>query len=161
MPSFDVVSKTNMAEVDNALNNIKREMDTRFDFKNTKCSVERKDGTLTILADDELKLRQMLELVKVHFTRRGVDIEALAYKDLEKAAGGSIRQVATIRQGVEAELAKKIVKAVKDGKFKVQTTIQWDELRVAGKNRDDLQACIAVIKEMHVGLPLQFVNFRE
>ena len=161
MPSFDIVSKTNVPEVDNALNNIKREIGTRFDFKNSRCSIDRKDNEMTILADDDLKLRQMQELIKVHFTRRGVDIEALTYKDPEPAAGGTLRQSVTIRQGIEAELAKKIVKAVKDGKLKVQTTIQGDELRVTGKNRDDLQSCIALVRERKGGLPLQFINFRD
>ena len=161
MPSFDVVSTGNVPEVDHVLNNAKREIGVRFDFKNSKCSIERKDSTMTILADDDLKLRQMQELVKVHFTRRGVDIEALEYKDAEKAAGGALRQAVTIRQGIDADLAKKIVKAVRDSKLKVQTTIQGDEMRVTGKNRDDLQTAIALIKEMHAGLPMQFINFRE
>ncbi|MBF8298986.1 MAG: hypothetical protein HW397_35 [Dehalococcoidia bacterium] len=161
MPSFDVVSKTNIAEVDNALNNIKREIGQRFDFKNSKCSIDRTDNTLTVLADDELKLRQLHEMVKVHFTRRAVDIEALAYKEAERAAGDSLRQTVTIRQGIDSELAKKMVKGIKDSKIKVQTTIQGDELRVTGKNRDDLQAAIALIKDMGLGLPVQFANFRD
>jgi len=161
MPSFDVVSKVAIPEVDNALNNIKREMGQRFDFKGSKCAIDRREGTLTILADDDLKLRQMHELVKVHFTRRGVDVAALAYKEPERASGDSLRQAVTIRQGVDAEMAKKIVKGVKDSKLKVQTAIQGDELRVTGKSRDDLQEAIALIKEMGLGQPLQFVNFRE
>lgn len=161
MPFFDVVSKTNLPEVDNALNNIKREIGTRFDFKNSKCSIERTDNSMIILADDDLKLRQMQELVKVHFTRRGVDIEALEYKDPEKATGDTLRQSVNIRQGIDAPLAKKIVKAVKDSKIKVQATIQGEELRITGKNRDDLQQSITLIKEMDAGLPLQFINFRE
>lgn len=161
MPSFDVVSKANLPEVDNALNNIRREMGQRFDFKGSKCSIDRKENVLTVLADDDLKLRQMHELIKVHFTRRGVDVEALEYKDPEAATGDSLRQIINVRQGIDAELAKKIGRAVKDGKLKVQATTQGDEMRVTGKNRDDLQGAIALIKEMKVGLPLQFVNFRE
>ena len=161
MPSFDVVSKANLPEVDNALNNIKREMGTRFDFKGSKCTIDRKEAVVTVLADDDLKLRQLHELIKVHFTRRGVDVEALEYKEPEKAAGEALRQTITIRQGIDAELAKKIGRAIKDNKLKVQTTTQGDEMRVTGKNRDDLQGAIALIKEMKAGLPLQFVNFRE
>ena len=161
MPSFDVVSHTNLPEVDNALNNIKREIGQRFDFKGSKCAIDRAGDVLTLLADDDLKLRQLHELIKVHFTRRNVDIEALLYKEPERAAGDSLRQLITIRQGIEAELAKKVVKNVKDSKLKVQTTIQGDELRVTGKNRDDLQKAIALIKDMKLDLPVQFVNFRD
>ncbi len=161
MPSFDVVSHTNLPEVDNALNNIKREIGQRFDFKGSKCAIDRAGDVLTLLADDDQKLRQLHELIKVHFTRRTVDIEALLYKEPERAAGDSLRQLITIRQGIEAELAKKVVKNVKDSKLKVQTTIQGDELRVNGKNRDDLQKAIALIKDMKLDLPVQFVNFRD
>jgi uncharacterized protein YajQ (UPF0234 family) len=161
MPSFDVVSKANIPEVDNALNNIKREIGQRFDFKGSKSSIERKESAITILADDDLKLKQLHELIKVHFTRRGVDIEALAYKEPERASGDTLRQAVTIRQGIDAEMAKKIVKGVKDSKLKVQAAIQGDELRVTGKNRDDLQQAIALIKQMGLGQPVQFVNFRD
>lgn len=161
MPSFDVVSKANLPEIDNALNNIKREISTRYDFKGSKCSLDRKANEMTLLADDDLKLRQIHELVKIHFTRRGVDIEALEYKDPEKAVGDSLRQIINIRQGIEAEISKKIVKAIKDNKVKVQTSVQGDEMRVTGKSRDDLQQSIVLIKEMKVGLPLQFINFRD
>ena len=161
MPSFDLVSRANLPEVDNALNNIKREIGQRFDFKNSKCGIDRKESIVTVLADDDLKLRQMHELIRVHFTRRGVDVEALEYKEPEKAAGDTLRQVITIRQGIDTELAKKIGKAVKDSRLKVQSAIQGDEMRITGKNKDDLQKSIALIREMEVGLPLQFVNFRE
>ena len=161
MPSFDVVSKTNMAEVDNALNGIMREVGQRFDFKGSKTSIERREGSLWILADDDTKLRQMHELLKTYLIRRKVDPAALEYKTPEKASGDTLRQEILVRQGVNQDLAKKIIKAVKDSKIKVQATIQGDELRVSGKKKDDLQAGIALIKEMKVDMPLQYVNFRE
>lgn len=161
MPSFDIVSHTNVAEVDNALNNMTREIGQRYDFKGSKCSVERAGNTITILADDEPKLRQMHELVNTHLIRRGVDINSLELNKAEKASGDSLRQTATIRQGIDAELAKKIVKGIKDSKLKVQASIQGDELRVTGKKRDDLQQTISLVKEMKLDQPLQYINFRE
>jgi uncharacterized protein YajQ (UPF0234 family) len=161
MPSFDVVSKTELAEVDNALAGIQREIATRFDFKGSKCTIERKEAVITVLADDELKLKQMQELIKVHFTRRKVDPGALDYKDPEKATGNSLRQLITVKQGIDAELARKVVKELKGSKLKVQAAIQGDELRISGKKRDDLQAAIAHIRTLKIELPLQFVNFRD
>ena len=161
MPSFDIVSETEMPEVDNALNAMKREMDQRFDFKGAKCSIEREGEVLTILADDDLKLRQMHELLKGHLTRRKVDAGALEFKNQEKAAGQSVRQQVVVRQGVPQDLAKKIVKAVKGSKLKVQVAIQGDQLRVTGKKRDDLQDAIAMVKDLKLDLPLQYVNFRD
>jgi len=161
MPSFDIVSKTELAEVDNALAGITREIGTRFDFKGAKCSIERKDNELTVLADDQLKLDQMHELIKVYFTRRKLDAGALDYKTVEKASGNTVRQVITVKQGLEQELAKKITKAIKDAKLKVQVAIQGDELRVSGKKRDDLQDAIAFVKGMKIEQPLQYENFRD
>jgi hypothetical protein len=161
MPSFDVVSKTDLAEVDNALAGIAREIGTRFDFKGSECSIERTDAVMTLLADDDLKLRQMQELVKVHFTRRKVDAGALDFKDPEKASGNTLRQLITIKQGIDAELAKRLVKELKGSKLKVQAAIQGDELRISGKKRDDLQTAIAAIRALKIVQPLQFVNFRD
>jgi hypothetical protein len=161
MPSFDIVSKTDLAEVDNALNGMKREIDTRFDFKGSKCSIERKDNTITIIADDDLKLKQMHELLKGYFARRKLDPGALEFKDPEKAAGSTLRQQVIVKQGIDSALAKRIVKEIKDSKIKVQAAIQGDELRVSGKKRDDLQAAIARVKNMKIEQPLQYVNFRD
>ncbi len=161
MPSFDIVSKTDLAEVDNALDNIVREIDTRFDFKGSKCSITRKDETLTLLADDALKLTQMHELLKTHLTRRKVDAAALDYKDPEKASGDTLRQTIIVRQGVEKDLAKKLVKELKDSKLKVQVSIQGDSLRVTGKKRDDLQEAIQFVRGLKVDMPLQYENFRD
>lgn len=161
MPSFDIVSRTDLPEVDNALGAMQREMGQRFDFKGAKCSIAREKDVLTILADDDLKLKQMHELLKGHLTRRKVDAGALDFKTPEKAAGQSLRQRVVVQQGVPQELAKKIVKELKNSKLKVQAAIQGDELRVTGKKRDDLQNAIALVKDMKLDLPLQYVNFRD
>jgi uncharacterized protein YajQ (UPF0234 family) len=161
MPSFDIVSKTDLAEVDNALNNLQREITQRFDFKGSNSKIERKESELTINADDDMKLRQLQEMLKGHLTRRQVDAGVLDFKDPEKAAGQSVRQTVRVRQGIEQDLAKKVVKAIKDSKMKVQVAIQGDELRVTGKKRDDLQDTIDLVKKLNLGLPLQYVNFRD
>ena len=161
MPSFDIVSKTDLAEIDNALANMVREMSQRYDFKGSQSRIERKEQEITINADDELKLKQMHELLQGHLARRKIEPGVLDYKTVEKAAGQAVRQKVLIRQGIDRELAKRIVKEVKDGKFKVQVTVQGDELRVSGKKRDDLQAVIQHVKGLSVELPLQYVNFRD
>ncbi|MCJ7788233.1 MAG: YajQ family cyclic di-GMP-binding protein [Methyloceanibacter sp.] len=161
MPSFDIVSKTDLEEVDNALANMVREMSQRYDFKNSKSKIERKEAEITIDADDELKLKQMHELLQGHLARRKIDAGILDYKAVEKAAGQSVRQKVLIRQGIDRELAKRLVKDIKDGKLKVQVTVQGDELRVSGKKRDDLQAVIQLVKGLSIDLPLQYVNFRD
>jgi cyclic-di-GMP-binding protein len=161
MPSFDIVSRLDLAEVDNAIAGIDREIATRFDFKGSKCRVRREEGALTLVADDDLKLKQMHELLKIHLTRRKVDPAALDFKTPEKASGNTIRQSVALRQGVDADLARKLVRAVKDSKLKVQVAIQGAELRVSAKKRDDLQATIGVIRGLKVEQPLQYLNFRE
>ena len=161
MPSFDVVSRTDMAEVDNALNGVKRETQQRFDLKGTRCGIQRNESTLTITADDDLLLRQMHDLLHNYLARRKVDSKALEFKTPDNAAGGSLRQTVIIKQGVDGELARKITKAIKTTKIKVQVAIQGNELRVTGKKRDDLQETIAFIKEMQIEQPLQYINFRE
>ncbi len=161
MPSFDIVSKTEFADVDNALQSIKKEIETRYDFKGAKCSIERKDAALTVLADDDLKLKQMHELLQGHLARRKIEPGVLDYGDVQKAAGQSVRQVVTVKNGIDKELAKTIVKGVKESKLKVQISIQGEELRVTGKNRDDLQAAIQYVKTMKIEQPLQYVNFRD
>lgn len=161
MPSFDIVSKTDMAEVDNALAGIMREIAQRFDFKGSKCSVERADQTITVLADDDSKLKQMHELLKVYFTRRQVDPKALDFQKVEAASGNTVRQQVIVKQGIDKDLAKKLVKEIKDSKIKVQVAIQGDELRVSGKKRDDLQEAIALVRKTDADQPLQFVNFRD
>jgi uncharacterized protein YajQ (UPF0234 family) len=161
MPSFDVVSKTDLAEVDNALANMTREMSQRYDFKNSAARIERSGSEITINADDELKLKQMRELLQAHLTRRKIDAKAIDYQAAEKAAGQAVRQKALIRQGIDRDLAKRLTKEVKDAKFKVQVSVQGDELRVTGKKRDDLQSVIQHLKGLSIDQPLQYVNFRE
>jgi uncharacterized protein YajQ (UPF0234 family) len=161
MPSFDIVSKVNLAEVDNAINGAMREVGQRYDFKGSGCTLERADGKITILADDDYKLGQMQELLKVHVTRRKLDARSLSFGKVEEASGNMVRQQVTIRTGIDQELAKRIVKEIKSSKTKVQAAIQGDELRISGKKRDDLQGAIALIKGLDVDQPLQYVNFRD
>ena len=161
MPSFDIVSRIDLAEVDNALAGIKREITTRFDFKGSKCTVERKEGEILLVADDELKLKQMHELLKVHLTRRKVEPGALDYGTPEKAAGNTVRQTIQLRQGIDAVLARQLVRDIKDSRLKVQAAVQGGELRVTGKKRDDLQEAIVLIRGLKIEQPLQYVNFRE
>tara|TARA_R110000824_G_scaffold390760_6_gene587651 strand:+ start:4584 stop:5069 length:486 start_codon:yes stop_codon:yes gene_type:complete len=161
MPSFDIVSKTNFPEVDNALQNVVKEIAQRYDFKGSKCTIERKEQEITINADDELKLKQMHELLQGHLVRRQVDPGVLEYKDHEKAAGQSVRQKVLLKDGIEKELAKRIVKDIKGSSLKVQVAIQGDELRVTGKKRDDLQAAIQFVKDLKIEQPLQYENFRD
>jgi hypothetical protein len=161
MPSFDIVSKTDPAEVENAIANLMRELATRFDFKGSKSTVEIEDGIVTINADDDLKLKQLQELLQGHVARRKLDARILDYQTPENAAGQSVRQKVLIREGIDKELAKRIVKDVKGTKIKVQVAIQGDELRVTGKKRDDLQEVMAFVKGLDADRPLQFTNFRD
>jgi cyclic-di-GMP-binding protein len=161
MPSFDIVSRLDLAEVDNALAGIAREIGTRYDFKDSKSTITRKENALEILADDELKLKQMHELVKVHMTRRKIDAGALDFKPPEKASGNMQRQTVALRQGIDRELAKRLVREIKDSGLKVQASVQGEELRVTGKKRDDLQAAIALLRGLKIEQPLQYVNFRD
>jgi uncharacterized protein YajQ (UPF0234 family) len=161
MPSFDIVSKTDMAEVDNAVQGAVREIGTRFDFKGSKCTIERKEALITLLADDDMKLRQMQELLKGYMVRRKLDASALEFKDPQTASGNALRQEVVVKQGIDQTLGKRIVKEIKDSKMKVQVSIQGDELRVTGKKKDDLQDAIAFVRGLKIEQPLQFVNFRD
>ena len=162
MPSFDIVSKTDVHEVDNAISGVRREIETRFDFKGSKCTIERTENEIVLLADDATKLEQMQELLRVYVTRRKLDAAALDFSAKpERAAGDALRQAVTIKQGIAQDLAKTIVKGIKDSKMKVQVSIQGDELRVTGKKRDDLQDAIAVVSGLKIEQPLQYVNFRD
>ena len=161
MPSFDVVSRTELPEVDNAVQGAMREIATRYDFKGSQCTIERTDDALTIRADDEFKLKQVQELLRGYLARRKVDAGAFDFGKPETASGNTLRQSVAIKQGVDRDLAQKIVKAVKGAKLKVQVAIQGDELRVSGKKRDALQDAIALIKDLDIAQPLQYVNFRD
>lgn len=161
MPTFDIVSRTEIPEVDNAVQGAMREIGTRYDFKGSNCSIERTDETLTILADDEFKLKQVHEVLRGYLAKRKLDAGAFDFGKPEAASHNSLRQKVSIRQGIERDIAQKIIKAVKADKLKVQVAIQGDELRVSGKKRDDLQAAIALIKGLEIEQPLQYVNFRD
>lgn len=161
MPSFDIVSEVDIAEAENAVQNVMREISTRYDFKGSKSTVEIKESVVTIFADDDMKLRQMHEILQGNMQKRGIEPGSLDYQKQEPAAGQSVRQQVLIKQGIDKELSKKIVKAIKGGKFKVQAAIQGEELRITGKKRDDLQEVIAFVKGMKLDQPLQYKNFRD
>jgi|TARA_B110000263_G_scaffold2324_1_gene1940 uncharacterized protein YajQ (UPF0234 family) len=161
MPSFDVVSRTEISEVDNAIQGALREIATRYDFKDSKCRIERDEEKLLLTADDDLKLRQVQELLRGYLAKRKVEAGAFNFEKPELASGNTVRQSVVIRQGIDRDTAQKITKAIKTSKMKTQIAIQGDELRVSGKKRDQLQDTIALIRELKIELPLQFVNFRE
>ena len=161
MPSFDIVSEINTSEAENAIANVTREITTRYDFKGSKSTVEIADGVITIFADDDMKLRQMHELLQGHMQKRGIEPGSLDYQKEEPAAGQSVRQRVLLKEGIGKEFAKDIVKKIKGEKFKVQVAIQGDELRVTGKKRDDLQEVIAFVKGLKLEQPLQYKNFRD
>jgi uncharacterized protein YajQ (UPF0234 family) len=162
MPSFDIVSKTDVHELDNAIAGVRREIETRFDFKDSRCTIERNENDIIIVADDDTKLRTLHELLRVHVTRRKLEASALDFsKKAERAAGDTLRHVVTVKQGIAQDLAKSIVKSIKDSKMKVQVSIQGDELRVSGKKRDDLQEVIQHVRGMNIDQPLQYLNFRD
>jgi uncharacterized protein YajQ (UPF0234 family) len=161
MPSFDIVSEVNQVEVRNALDQTNKEVSTRFDFKGSDARVEYTENTLTVFADDDFKLSQVNDILLGKLTKRGIDIRALKHGDIQKVSGNKVKQVVTVRVGIEQELAKKIVKAVKDSKMKVQASIQGDAVRVSGAKRDTLQEAIALVKKSITDFPVQFNNFRE
>ena len=161
MPSFDVISKINYPEFDNALANCLREITNRYDFKGLNILIERKDKTITTLAPDEIKLKQVNELLQVHLIRRKVDPRVITVKSSESAAGTTIRQVSELKEGISQENAKKIIADIKKLKLKIQIKIQGEELRTEGKKRDDLQEAISAIQAIDIGLPIEFVNFRD
>ncbi len=161
MPSFDIVSKTDMAEVDNAVQNVTREITQRYDFKGSSSKADFEDDVIKLFADDDLKLRQLHEMLQGHLAKRKIEVGVLDYQNPEQSAGQSVRQMVKIKQGIERDLAKKIVKDIKGSKLKVQVSVQGDELRVSGKKRDDLQEVIQFVKDLGLEQPLQYVNFRD
>ena len=160
MPSFDIVSEIDLHELTNAVDQASREVDQRFDFKGTNAKFEVKESVVTLSAVADFQLKQMLEILKLKLTKRGIDIGCLKI-DEPVTTGQTARQVVTLRQGVDAELGRKLQRAIKDSKLKVQAAIQDKQLRVTGKNRDDLQAVIALVRKGSFDLPLQFTNFRD
>jgi len=158
--SFDIVSKTDMQEVTNAVQQAQKELSQRFDFKGSKSSIELTSEELVLVSDNEGKLISLKDILETRLVKRGVSLKAIDYGKLEDAALGTVRQKAKIVQGVESEKAKAIVKAIKDAKLKVQASIQADQVRVTGRSKDDLQKAMAVVKEHDFGIPLQFTNYR-
>ncbi len=160
--SFDVVSRVNLQEVSNAVAQASKEMVTRFDFRGSASKIEwdEKELTLTLTSDDAHKLKSVVDILESRLAKRGVAVKALDFGKIEDAAGGTVRQPIKIQQGIPSEKAKAIVKAIKDGKWKVQASIQSDQVRVAGRSKDDLQAVVALLKAEDFGLPLQFTNYR-
>lgn len=164
MPSFDVVSEVNLQEVDNALNQARKEIATRFDFRGSKSKIDwagKEKDPIEILSDNETKLKAVIDVLQTKLVKRGVDIQAIEFGKKEPAGGNAIRVKATLVNGIETEKAKEVVKAVKDLKIKVQAQIADEKVRVSGKNRDDLQEVIQALKGLKFDIPLQFNNFRE
>ena len=160
--SFDVASKVDMAEVKNAVDQASREIETRFDFKGSMSEIDldEKKGTLVLSSDNETRMTALIDVLESKLHKRGIDIRQLDLGKLEEASKGTVRQTATIKQGIDSDTTKKIVKVIKDSGIKVQAAIQGDQVRVSSKNRDDLQAVIAKLKGEDFGTPLQFINYR-
>jgi uncharacterized protein YajQ (UPF0234 family) len=163
MPSFDVVSRVDMQEMDNAVNQVKKEIATRFDFRGSKTQIDldRKEGEIHVLTEDDMKVRAIKDMLIAKVVRRSIEADALVFNDSEKAGGDMVRQTVKITNGIDIETARKVVRLVKDAKLKVQAAIQGEEVRITGKQRDDLQDAIQILKEADLGMPLQFVNYRE
>jgi hypothetical protein len=161
MPSFDIVSRVDFQEIDNAIANALREITNRYDFKGSNTTLERSEKVITIVTDDDLKLTQVNDILISHFVRRKLDPLALGKKDKEKAGGDRIRQTISLVEGIEQDVAKKITSEIKSSKMKVQAKINGNELRIDGKKRDDLQSAMQLIEDLQVGIPVQFINFRD
>ncbi len=163
MPTFDIVSRVDMQEMDNAVNQVKKEIGTRFDFRGSKTQIDldRKEAKIQVLTEDEMKLRAIKDMLIAKAVRRSIEAPALVFGLPEKAGGDMVRQTITIHNGIDIETARKVVKLVKEMKLKVQAAIQGDEVRITGKQRDDLQEVIGMLKEADLGMPLQYVNYRE
>ena len=163
MPSFDIVSEVNQVEVHNALDQTNKEITNRFDFKGSDARVElnEKEKVLTVYADDDFKLTQVLDVLTGKLAKRGIDVRCLKTGDIDKVSGNKVKQTVAVREGVEQDLAKKIVKLVKDSKLKVQASIQGDAVRVTGAKKDLLQEAIALVRKSITDFPLQFKNFRD
>ena len=161
MPSFDVVSRLDFQEIDNAISNVLREITTRYDFKGSQTTVERKENNLTVVSEDEMKLSQVHDLIITHLVRRKVDPLILKKGIKEKSGGDKVRQIYELIEGIEQPIAKKITADVKSSKIKVQIKINGNELRIDGKKRDDLQTVMQMIEDAKIGIPIQFVNFRD
>jgi cyclic-di-GMP-binding protein len=160
MPSFDVVSEVDMQELRNAVDQTRREIDTRYDFKGTAAAIELNEMELTLFGDAEFQVEQVMDILVQKVSKRGIDVGCLEPGKLEEG-GGKARRVVTVKAGIDTDTARKLVKLIKEAKLKVQAAIQGDKVRVTGKKRDDLQEVIAMLRQADVGLPLQYDNFRD
>ena len=160
--SFDVVSKVDLQEVSNAVQQASKEIATRFDFRGSKSKIEwnDKDLLLTLTSDDEHKLKSVVDILETRLVKRGIAVKSLDFQKVEPAAMGTVRQLVKIQQGISSDQAKEIVRAIKDQKLKVQASIQADQVRVSGKSKDDLQTVMALLRGRDFGVPLQFTNYR-
>jgi len=161
MPSFDVVSEVDWQEVRNAVDQANREISNRYDFKGSDARVEQNGENMIVYADDEFKIGQARDILHSKLAKRKVDLGCLEAGKVETISGDKAKQVLVVRQGIDKEMAKKIIKLVKDSKLKVQTAIQGQQVRVSGKKRDDLQEVIGLLRDQDLGLPLQYINFRD
>lgn len=160
--SFDIVSEVNMQEVDNALNQARKEITQRYDFKNSKTSIDfqQKEKNITLVSDDDFKLKSVIDIVQSKLIKRGVPVKALNYGAVEPAADGCVRQVIGLRVGIDKEHAKTVVRMIKDSKLKVQAQIMEDQVRVSGKSKDDLQSVMKLLRDADLPFAMQFVNYR-
>ncbi len=161
MPSFDIVSEVDKQEVRNAVDQVSKEISARFDFKGSDARVEQTELQLTVFADDEFKLEQILDILRTKLTKRAIDVRCLEKGQIEKISGNKIKQQVTVKTGLDTELAKKIIRIIKDSKLKVQASIQGETVRVAGAKKDVLQEAIQCVRKMVIDFPLQFENFRD
>ncbi|KMJ52800.1 nucleotide-binding protein [Vogesella sp. EB] len=161
MPSFDTVSEVDTVEVRNAVDQTSKEVATRYDFKGTSASLELKEKVITLHGDAEFQIQQIMDILLGKLAKRGIDVRCLEYGDVKQVGGNKATQTVTVKEGIETELAKKIVKLIKDAKLKVQASIQGEAVRVTGAKRDDLQAVMALLRKEVTDFPLQFNNFRD
>lgn len=161
MPSFDIVSKVEVQEVDNAVNQAVKEIAQRYDFKGSKSEISQEKDAIKVLADDDYKLKAVIDVLQSKFLKRNISIKALQYGKVEPASGGLVRQIITIQQGISKEKGKEIISVIKESKLKVQAQIQDEQVRVTGKNRDDLQDTIQLLKGKDLDVEMQFTNFRD
>jgi uncharacterized protein YajQ (UPF0234 family) len=161
MPSFDITSEVNKVELRNAIDQSNKEIATRFDFKGSDARIEEADLTLTVHADDDFKLKQVMDILVGKLAKRNVDVRALDPKDVQKVGGNKVKQAVAVRNGIDSDKAKQIVRLIKDAKLKVQASIQGEAVRVSGAKKDDLQAAIQLVRQSVTDIPLQFGNFRD
>ena len=158
--SFDVVSRVDGQELENALNQTRKEIENRFDFKHSKTSIESDGKKITLISDDELKMRNVVDVLQTKAVRRGIDVKAFEFGSVEPAAGGKVRQIITLRSGISKDHSRALLARIKELRLKVTAQFQDEQIRVSGKNKDDLQKVMASLRSMEFELPLQFVNYR-